>query len=163
MYSHLCLLNPIIRTIETYCFGIFGHIITGVVLWLRNKQARPQNHEMNDPSANSTFFSRTMFLSGSIITFFFVVHLRTFWIPTRFIGEGNSYLMVKEAFQSPLYDFFMCLQLSLLHFIYGMDFNRRFKPYIKHKNMHRLLKQLVQYSGCSYQYSLRQCQCIFIL
>jgi succinate dehydrogenase / fumarate reductase cytochrome b subunit len=142
LYSHFMSSNPIIRTIEIVLFlGIFGHIITGVVLWRRNKSARPQHYEMNSPSANSTFFSRTMFLSGSIITFFFVVHLRTFWVPTRFIGEGNSYQMVKSAFQSPLYDLLYVVAIILVAFHLRHGFQSAFQTFgIKHKKYAALIE-----------------------
>src|ERR1051326_6928980 len=58
----------IIRIIEIFLFAVFiGHIFTGTLVWIINRRARPQKYLVNKPEENSSWFSRTMFLSGSIV------------------------------------------------------------------------------------------------
>lgn len=107
----------IIRVIEIFLFGVFiGHIITGTYLWLLNRRARPQNYRMNKQVENSSINSRTMFLTGSVIFIFLVVHMKTFWYTSRFqAGEGFSmYGVVKEAFSDPIYSGFYVVAMMLL-------------------------------------------------
>src|SRR5258708_2178296 len=67
----------IIRIIEIFLFAVFlGHILSGTILWFLNRQARGVRYEMNKPEENSSLFSRTMFLTGSIIFIFLVVHMK---------------------------------------------------------------------------------------
>src|SRR5437899_1440352 len=94
----------IIRIIEIGLFAVFIlHIVSGTVLWLQNRSARDQKYEVNKPNKNSSFFSRTMFLSGSIVLIFLVVHMRTFWVTSRFQHEENPsmYAVATAAFASP--------------------------------------------------------------
>jgi succinate dehydrogenase / fumarate reductase, cytochrome b subunit len=119
--------NIIIRIIE---YGLFilliYHIINGIRLWIINKRSRGQAYESYNPSANSSFFSRTMILSGSIIFIFLVIHLRTFFFPYRFSSgshEHEMYLGVQEAFSSPYYSGFYVIALILLafHLVHGVQ------------------------------------------
>jgi succinate dehydrogenase / fumarate reductase, cytochrome b subunit len=123
--------NIIIRIIE---YGLFilliYHIINGIRLWIINKRSRGQAYESYNPSANSSFFSRTMILSGSIIFIFLVIHLRTFFFPYRFSSgshEHEMYLGVQEAFSSPYYSGFYVIALILLAFILFMEYRVRFR------------------------------------
>lgn len=109
----------IIRIIEIGLFAIFIlHIVTGTAFWLRNRGARPEGYAVNRRNDNSDPFSRMMFLSGSIVFIFLVVHLRTFWVPARFAHDQHPsmYRTVVEAFADPLYAGFYVLAMVLLAF-----------------------------------------------
>jgi succinate dehydrogenase / fumarate reductase cytochrome b subunit len=96
----------LIRIAEIGLFAIFlFHIFTTSLLWFMNKRARPVNYAVNKPQENSSLFSRTMFLSGSIVFIFLVIHMRTFWFTSRFHAEENPsmYQSVVTAFSSPVY------------------------------------------------------------
>jgi succinate dehydrogenase / fumarate reductase, cytochrome b subunit len=119
--------NFIIRIIEYGLFILLAyHIINGIRLWIINKRSRGQAYDSYNPSANSSLFSRTMILSGSIIFIFLVIHLRTFFFPYRF-GSGSHeyemYLQVHESFSSPLYSGFYVFALILLafHLVHGVQ------------------------------------------
>src|SRR5512140_2353336 len=63
-----------IRVIEIVLFAVFiGHIATGVYVWFLNRTARPVKYRVSHPQENSSFFSRTMFVTGSIVFIFIVI------------------------------------------------------------------------------------------
>jgi succinate dehydrogenase / fumarate reductase, cytochrome b subunit len=121
----------LIRSIEIALFAGFGiHIFWGIRVWLYNRRARPKKYAENHPSENSSLFSRIMLLSGSIVLFFLVVHLRSFWVPIRFgAQELSDYDLVRIAFQSPLYDFFYIICLVLLAFHLRQGFQSAFQTF----------------------------------
>ena len=76
----LDVVKPIIRVIEVVLLTVFIlHIFNGIKLWLKNKRARGIKYQVNGSAENSNLFSRTMFLSGSIVFIFLVTHLGTFF------------------------------------------------------------------------------------
>ena len=78
--SALDTIKPLIRVIEVVLLAVFViHIFNGLKLWLENKRARGLTYKVNASSENSTVFSRTMVLTGSIIFIFLVTHLGTFF------------------------------------------------------------------------------------
>ena len=86
----------------------------GGLLWLKNRAARPEKYSSYKLQDNTPFASRNTMLSGSIVLFFLVVHLKQFFLPSRFFGETNMYKLVIEAFSNPLYDLFYVAALVLL-------------------------------------------------
>jgi succinate dehydrogenase / fumarate reductase cytochrome b subunit len=78
--SALDVVKPLIRVIEVVLLAAFVlHIFNGLRLWLENKRARGITYKVNGGKENSTIFSRTMAISGSIILIFLVSHLATFF------------------------------------------------------------------------------------
>lgn len=76
----LDVIKPLIRVIEVVLLTAFVlHIFNGTKLWIENKKARGINYKVNGSSENSNVYSRTMFLSGSIIFIFLISHLGTFF------------------------------------------------------------------------------------
>lgn len=76
----LDVVKPLIRVIEVVLLAAFVlHIFNGFKLWLENRKAKGIKYQVNGSSENSDLFSRTMFLSGSIIFIFLVTHLGTFF------------------------------------------------------------------------------------
>src|SRR5437868_6253935 len=74
--------NFIIRTIEIVLFAAFIlHIATSTILWVKNRKARSKKYLVNKPLENSSLSSRLTFITGSVIFFFLVVHMRSFWVP----------------------------------------------------------------------------------
>ncbi len=106
--AHFMGTNPIIRTIEIVLIaGFLWHIVQGLYLWKKNRDARPVKYLVNKGNENSTWYSRSMALMGTIILLFLVVHTSNFWIPNRthqfFHGEELPlYDMMQEKFQQPL-------------------------------------------------------------
>jgi succinate dehydrogenase / fumarate reductase cytochrome b subunit len=78
--STLDVIKPLIRVIELVLLAAFIlHIFNGFRLWLENKKARGVTYKINGSHENTDVFSRTMFLTGSIVFIFLVLHLATFF------------------------------------------------------------------------------------
>ncbi|MCF8412393.1 MAG: succinate dehydrogenase cytochrome b subunit [Melioribacteraceae bacterium] len=107
--------KPIVRIVEVGLALVFlFHIFNGIKLWIENRKARPVNYAVNGSSKNSTFYSRTMIHSGSIILIFLILHLTTFWATFNFTGhpvDGSH-----EYFDIIIY-FFQKWWYALIYFI----------------------------------------------
>ena len=89
-WGHLMGSNLIIRTMEIGLFlFLLLHIIQGLILWAQNRKARPVKYIVNNPEANSKWYSRSMGLLGTLILMFLVLHLYHFWTPSRFGGYAG--------------------------------------------------------------------------
>ena len=134
----------IIRVIEIGLFAVFFiHIIQGTVLWMNNRAARPVKYVMNKADENSSLFSRTMFVTGSIVFIFLVIHIRTFWVTSRFYHEQypSMYNITVTAFSDPLYSFFYVVAVGLLGFHLRHGFQSAFQTFgIKHKKYASLIE-----------------------
>jgi succinate dehydrogenase / fumarate reductase cytochrome b subunit len=135
-YAELLPSLLIVRIVELGLFAVFLiHIVTGTVLWILNRRARPERYEVNRPQENSSLFSRMMFLSGSLLFIFIVIHMRTFWVTSRFYHEANPsmYIMVVETFSNPYYSGFYVIAMMLLGFHLRHGFQSAFQTFgIKH-------------------------------
>lgn len=106
--AHFMGTNPVIRTIEVVLvLGFLIHIIQGLALWWQNKKARPTNYAVRNAAKNSTWYSRSMALLGTLLLLFLIVHTSNFWIPNRtnqFLHgeELPLYEMMLEKFQNPV-------------------------------------------------------------
>ncbi len=95
--------NPVIRIMEIVLFaGLIIHIVQALTLTLANKKARPVAYAKIDGAANSSWYSRSMGILGSLLLLFLVSHLSHFWIGTKIAvfkhEEHNTYLEMKEVF-----------------------------------------------------------------
>jgi len=118
-YAELLPSLLIIRIVEIILFAIFLiHIVTATVLWVLNRNARPTKYKVSRPQENSSLFSRTMFVSGSIVFIFLVVHMKTFWVTSRFYHEEypSMYNLVVSVFSHPVYASLYVVAMILLAF-----------------------------------------------
>ncbi len=113
--------NLLIRIVEYALFGgIIIHAVDGLFLTLANRKARPIGYAVNKGNENSTWFSRNMGLTGSVILFFLIIHLRTFFFAHRFLDAPESmYQSVVIAFKDWWYSAFYILSVLFL----GMHLN----------------------------------------
>ena len=81
--SHFMGTNPLIQFVMQPILigGIVIHYIMGIIITSQNKKARPVSYIVDNPSANSTWISRNMIITGVMILAFIVVHFIDFWIP----------------------------------------------------------------------------------
>jgi succinate dehydrogenase / fumarate reductase, cytochrome b subunit len=124
-WGHFMGTNPIIRTLEIgLVAGFLIHIFQGLALWRANNAARPVKYSVSkDP--NSTWYSRSMGLLGTLLLLFLIMHTSHFWIPNRTnqFTQGEElplYKMMFEVFSNPWTVFFYvigCVSLfwHLLH------------------------------------------------
>ncbi|MFN6943299.1 MAG: succinate dehydrogenase cytochrome b subunit [Cytophagaceae bacterium] len=127
-YAHFMKENPIIKILEiVLALGFIFHIVYAVILTINNKKARPERYQYNEPSANSSWFSRNMGLTGSIILIFLILHLRTFFIPhkTPFMEplRETMYDEAVLAFSNIYYVGFYVIAMVLLafHLVHGFS------------------------------------------
>ena len=86
IYAVFMTTNPLVKTISygLYAFIIL-HAIEGLYLAYQNRQARgSQRYVVSNGKANSSWFSRSMALLGTILLVFIVVHMSNFWFKYKF-------------------------------------------------------------------------------
>lgn len=73
--------NPLIQFLmqPILGFAVVFHFVMGFVLELKNRSARPVKYAVNQGSANSTWMSRNMIISGLVVLAFLGLHLYDFW------------------------------------------------------------------------------------
>jgi len=128
-YGNFLVSNPVIRFIEIFLFlGMALHAVIGVILWIKNRITRPVKYRLFRLKDNATFASRTTIWSGSIIAIFLVIHLKTFFIPSRFATEKvSSYELIMQAFANPWYDAFYLFALLVLGYHLRHGFQSAFQ------------------------------------
>ena len=121
--------NWLIRTAEVGLMaGFIIHIVDGLMLWKTNREKRPVQYAIVKGEANSTWYSRSMGLLGTLLLIFLIIHLRHFWIVSRFTDEitsGKETLFgeMREVFQNPLVVIVYvlgCISLSY-HLMHGFQ------------------------------------------
>ena len=140
--------NYVARVLEIGLFLIFiYHIVNGIRLWWSNRKATQVRYKSNNPSENSTFFSRFMVWSGSIVFIFLVIHLRSFFFPYRFGDPGNTmYVGLVEAFTNPVYSIFYIIAMIFLAFHLTHGVQSAFQTLgINHKKYTPSIKKLSIY------------------
>jgi succinate dehydrogenase / fumarate reductase cytochrome b subunit len=128
-YGEFLVTNPVIRFIEIFLFlGIIGHAILGIILWIKNRLTRPVKYKFFRLKDNSPLASRTTIWSGSIIGIFLYIHLKSFFIPSRFGSEKvSNYKLVMQAFSNPWYDAFYVVALLVLGYHLRHGFQSAFQ------------------------------------
>jgi len=110
MGAHFMGTNWLIRTMEIVLFlGLLAHIYQGYNLTAQNQKARPVRYAVNNGSANSKWYSRSMGLLGTLLLIFLIVHISKFWVMSRFTGiptedvNGNHdlFAVMVETFRNP--------------------------------------------------------------
>jgi succinate dehydrogenase / fumarate reductase cytochrome b subunit len=81
--SHFMGTNPLVQFLlqPILIFGVVFHFIMGFFLDLKNRKSRVINYAYNKPSANSSWVSRNMIISGLTVLAFLGIHFVDFWIP----------------------------------------------------------------------------------
>ncbi len=102
MAAHFMATNPAIKIMEPLlALGFLLHIGYSAFLTFTNRDTRPLKYAMVDQKETSTWPSRNMFVLGTLIFIFLVLHLSNFWVKMKF-GE-MSYIdyggeMVQDAY-----------------------------------------------------------------
>jgi succinate dehydrogenase / fumarate reductase cytochrome b subunit len=121
--------NWIIRTMEFVLFGgLLWHIFQGLWLWLDNQKKRKNKYGKSSGNTNSTWYSRSMGLLGTLLLLFLILHLKHFWVVSRLTDEivsGNETLYgeMQEVFANVwvvLIYVLGCISLSY-HLLHGFQ------------------------------------------
>lgn len=154
--SHFMGTNPIIQFVlqPILAFGVIFHIVMGVVLERKNKASRNIKYTYSNPSANSSWMSRNMIVTGIMIMLFLGLHFYDFWLPevtTKFVhgdmsglneaGEFRYFQELQHKFLDPIRVViyvlaFVFLSLHLMHGFHSafqsVGFNhKRYTPIVK--------------------------------
>ncbi len=111
--SHALVTSLLIRVVEVVLFGsIIFHVVQAIRLTRENKKARPVSYGSGS-KAKTSWVSKNMGLTGSVILFFLIVHLYNFFLPYRIEGTvggiepvGDKITLAKSvalALQNPWY------------------------------------------------------------
>ena len=87
------------------------HIITGIILYLENLQARPSRYSVNTSEGGRSWGSRTMPYTGVIILVFIIVHLMNFHFTDKSVPVAD---LVRKLLSSPSLAFFYIFSLVAL-------------------------------------------------
>jgi len=121
--------NPVIRAMEIVLFlGIIMHIVQALQLTIANKKARPINYATPTGNSSSKWYARSMGLLGTLILMFLILHLKHFWIVSRFTnefegGKETLFTEMKEIFENPLIVLLYVLAMGSLayHLMHGFQ------------------------------------------
>jgi succinate dehydrogenase / fumarate reductase, cytochrome b subunit len=99
--THFMETNPIIFVMQfALATGFLLHIFYALILSYQNMKARPVGYAVSDNSESSTWASRNMLITGSVVLLFLVIHLWNFFYRMKFCEEtGSDYQMVVDLFQ----------------------------------------------------------------
>lgn len=143
--------NWLIRAGEIVLFaGLILHIVQALILTLENKRARPVGYAKIDGAANSSWYSRSMGLLGTLLLMFLIIHLVHFWVKSRFTGlpgedangNENLYAVMQETFKITWVVILYALSMISLayHLLHG--FQSAFQTLgLNHKNYTPLIKK----------------------
>ena len=152
-YTRFMSSNPIIRVMEiVLVLGFLTHIIDAIILTRANKKAQPVKYAMN--KNKSSWYSRNMGLTGTIILVFLILHLQSFWYEYKF-GEvlmtidsngdeiKDMFTIVKTAFSEWWYSAIYILAMILLGSHLNHGFQSAFQSVgLRHKKYTPTIKML---------------------
>ena len=82
-FSHFMGTNPVVQFLlqPVLIFGVVFHFVMGFVLDIKNKRARGTRYVVYKGSANASWVSRNMIISGATVLAFLAFHFYDFWVP----------------------------------------------------------------------------------
>ena len=149
-FSHFMGTNPVVQFLlqPVLIFGVVFHFVMGFVLDIKNKRARGTRYAVYKGSANASWVSRNMIISGATVLAFLALHFYDFWVPemnykyVEVLPEDPSryYKELVHKFEDLtrviLYVvsfFFLALHLShgFSSAFQSMGFNNKYTPAVK--------------------------------
>ena len=131
--SHFMGYNPLIQYLmqPILAFGVVFHFVMGFVLDFKNRSARPIGYAKNNGAANSSWASRNMIISGSVVLAFLGLHFYDFWFPEMVykyvqanpLDPTRYYPELVHKFESPVRTGLYCLAFFLLFLHLWHGFN----------------------------------------
>jgi succinate dehydrogenase / fumarate reductase cytochrome b subunit len=112
--SHFMGTNPVIQIMQpVLALGFILHIFYASFLTLQNRKARPESYAKVDQKNSSKWESRNMYILGTVVLTFLVIHLINFFWKIKFTGSDllkevdvngvemeNAYSLVTSLFMS---------------------------------------------------------------
>lgn len=150
--AHFMATNWLIRAMELVLFaGLIVHMIQALVLTMENRKARPVGYNVVNGNANSSWYSRSMGLLGTLLLMFLIIHLAHFWVKSRITGlpgedangHENLYAVMQTTFSMLWVVIVYCLSMVSLayHLLHG--FQSAFQTLgLNHKKYTPLIKNI---------------------
>ncbi len=151
-FSHFMGTNGLIQFVmqPILVAGVIFHFVMGFILDFQNRKARPVSYAKFNGTANSSWASRNMIISGLVVLAFLGLHFYDFWIPEMMykyvdkmpVDETRYYWEMVHKFESPVRVGLYCVSFILLslHLWHGFNssfqsvgFNNKFS-----KSLHKL-------------------------
>jgi succinate dehydrogenase / fumarate reductase, cytochrome b subunit len=86
MAAHFLGTTVVMRTLEIGLFlGFILHIVQAYMLEMQNRKKRGVGYAVKMGNKGSKWYSRYMGWLGTFVLLFLVIHLRDFWVPSRFL------------------------------------------------------------------------------
>jgi len=103
--SHFMGTNPFVQMVlqPVLVIGIFFHFIMGIYLELKNRSARSVSYAKYKGSANSSWMSRNMIITGLVTLAFLGLHFYDFFIPElihKYVNTPEMGLQTPEQMTS---------------------------------------------------------------
>ncbi|MCT4664153.1 MAG: succinate dehydrogenase cytochrome b subunit [Flavobacteriales bacterium] len=119
-YTKFMSSNALIRVMEiVLVLGFGSHIIDAILLTKANNKARPVKYAMD--KKKSSWYSRNMGLTGSVILVFLVIHIGTYFVPYKLgdpsldaTGLKDMYTIVVNSFQQWWYSLLYIVSFVVL-------------------------------------------------
>ncbi len=117
---HLHSLGPLVTLAEIglLTFALV-HVITGILLFLQNRKARPVRYKVNKSAGGRTIGSTTMPYTGIALLAFIVLHLINF----HFVDKTDTtiFTIVSNAFANPAYVaiYIAAMVIAAIHVSHG--------------------------------------------
>ena len=147
-WAHFMGSNLIIRTAEIGLFlFLILHIVQGLILWKQNSEARPIGYHSNKPEKNSTWYSRSMGILGTLLLLFLIMHISHFFIGTKVAlygsGDGDHHLFEEMKLVFSVWYIVVAYMLGLIalfwHLLHG--FQSAFQSFgLNHKRYTPIIK-----------------------
>jgi succinate dehydrogenase / fumarate reductase cytochrome b subunit len=137
LYSHFMSTSPIVRVLEIgLVLGFAVHIFTAIVLTKKNSDARPIKYH-SEENKGSSWFSRNMGLTGSIILLFLIIHLKNFYweyhngtvnlVTIDGVQYKDMFKITTDVLKNPLFLGIYILSFILLAFHLNHGFQSAFQ------------------------------------
>jgi len=131
--AHFMATNPFIKIMEpVLALGCLVHVLYAVLLTVKNMSSRPVSYSVKKDGNSSTWSSRNMFILGSCVLTFFVIHIINFWWKIKVSGDiasttvdgvemHDTFTLVTSLFKVWWFDVIYILAFLLLglHLIHG--------------------------------------------
>ncbi|MFV0237628.1 MAG: succinate dehydrogenase cytochrome b subunit [Flavobacteriales bacterium] len=153
--SHFMATNPIIQAMQfVLAAGFIYHIFLGIMLTLKNKEARGSNsYASNKWEAHTPIASRTMIYTGILVLIFLGIHIADFLIPIKsgqvevLFPQLGDYGLIKAKFESIEYVIIYVISFILL----GLHLSHGFTSAFQSTGMnHKKYNSIIKYSGVAY-------------
>jgi succinate dehydrogenase / fumarate reductase cytochrome b subunit len=149
-WSHFMGYNPLVQYIlqPILIAGVIVHFVMGIALEIKNNQARSVKYAKYKGSANASWISRNMIITGLVVLAFLGLHFYDFWVhemtykyiegspedPTRYYAETVE--KFEPLVRTVIYVIsFVLLALHLLHGFASsfqtMGVNNKYSPAIQ--------------------------------